>query len=79
MTNPVLGLISFMFLDHHGLPTAYGLEAACPGKKQTLLTSVDLPITFETTTITTAVAVAAAIKSPGLTLPPFYFPPLLWQ
>lgn len=36
-----------MFLDHQDLPTACGLEAVCPGKKKTLLTLVDLPITFK--------------------------------
>lgn len=45
--QPYLGLIGLTFLDHYGLPTACGLEAAGPGKKQTLLTSVDLPITFK--------------------------------
>lgn len=76
--HPASGLISLGFLDLHDLPTACGLETACPGKIQTLLTLVDLPITFKTTTITTATTLAVTIKSPGLNLL-FYFPPLLWQ
>lgn len=45
------------------------LGISLPRKNQTLLTSVDLPITFKITTVTTAVAVTAAINIP-LTSPP---------
>lgn len=57
------------------------LGSSLPRKNQTLLTSVDLPITFKTTTITTAATVTAAINTPlpWPAFPPFYFTPLSWQ
>lgn len=49
------------------------LGSSLPRKNQTLLTSVDLPITFKTTTVTIAATVAAAINTPCPGLPSLPF------
>ena len=67
-----------MFLDHHDLPTACGLEAACPGKKQTLLTLVDLPITFKKKTQNNSSRSSSSHKIPWPDSPSLLFssPPM---